>query len=357
MKAFITFIFIGAIIGLGVMLGRGNPAPSASGQAAPEMVSSPVYAGNLPATQATSAVATSPKAQSDTKEPVLAQGGGFSGRLVITMKNGEATEIQSIDVATKEKKVLFSDKTSDQKIQALSQLTPKGDTILMVLGQLGDPAGKLVALKTDGSGQKTTVIEQYVANGSPALSPDQTKMAMVSFANTESNFGFTLSIQDVNGSNRKELVTDENGISNLHFSPDGKQIAFVKGTAITAKEISVVTIATGKVETLYSAKERTVQDLAWGPSGLLTVVTASPEDRTGQTTDVFLVDPKNCSAIQTTKDDETEHAATAAPDGASLAYIKVKTNRVQPGDLTIALPDGKSAAVIGEATDILGWVR
>lgn len=332
------------------MIGRGNVTPPAAsrqltGLATPNFTD----IGSLPQTQSTAAAIPS------TPSPAAQGGGGPTGRLFLLNKNNGMTEVITADIIGKQRKVIYTDKDSARKIQSISNVSANGSTLVMVLGNENDFAGQLVSLKTDGSGQTTVLADNIVATGSIALSPDQAKLALIRFANTEQDFGFTLSVQDLNGANKRDIAQDEQGIGHVAFSPDGKQVAFVAGATATAEAVKVVTLSTGTAETLYTTRGRTVQDFNWGRSGLLTLVTAATDDRTSQKTDVLLIDPKNTTSIRLAEDDATEHAAVSAPDAAGIAFIKVTTNKIQPGEVIMVLPDGKQPVNLGTATDILGW--
>ncbi len=333
MKTFITLIFIGAILMLGLMASRGTP-PVASTTLSPS---------NNPVVVAASGT---PPAQG---------GGGPTGQLFALSQSGKDLEIVSIDVVTKAKKVVFSDKGSTKKIELASNVTSSGDTIVLLLAPPDDPAGQLVALKTDGSGVKTILKENFVTTQPPAISPDRTKLALVRFSNAEPNYGFTLVTTNVDGTNKKNLVTDESGISHLAFSPDGKRIAFIKGAA-GSSEIDAVTVDTAKAEKLYSANEQIVQDFDWSAVGPL-VYSAVSSSLKNQTSEVYALDTETKKVIQVTKNNQSERTPKVAPDATGLAYIQGASDPRQSGDIIVTFPDGSQAITIGVGLQLLGWTK
>lgn len=342
MKTLITIIFLGVIILFGVSVGRENPqsvdqTPTPESQSVSEAESSP----------ATEALAT----------PVAQGGGAPMGEIYYLAQSGTTGEVAAVDVVTKKKRTVFSDKNSKQKIKGVSKIGPTGDSVIIVLGDEFDLSGQLVAVKADGSGQKTVLADQFTSTSSPVISPDQTKLALVSFSNAEPNVGFNLVLMDVDGKNRKSLAKDESGIAQLAFSPDGKQIAFVKGAAATSSEIAVVTIATGKIDVLFSAKDKIIENFDWSSVGLL-AVTAVPADKKGTTqSDVYLIDPKNKSNVQVTKSNAAERSPVIAPDATGVAFIRLKNDPLKPGDIVMTLPNGDQSVTLGSGNQLLGWVR
>lgn len=353
MKPFIFLVFIGAIIGLGVLAARSGGLPATSTTSTSTESASALPNSSLPSIGHTSAPISSASTSAASPSPTV----GLGGQLYTLYEHDGIGEIQLIDIITKEVKTLYSDKDKDLKIQSAAALTPTGDRIFMVLGATGDLGGQLVSLKTDGSGQTTVLNKQFSSTVRPAISPDQKQVASVSFANTEQDFGFSLALSSLDGSGRKILFKDEAGISRPTFTPDGKKILYLVGSANQALNIQSVDLASGQVSTLYSATDRTIQDFSFSPNGMLVVVSASVGDRSAQATDVFITDPKNNSNLRITNDEETEHAALLAPDASGLTYIKVKTNKTQPGDIIVSAPDGTKSGSVGLATGLIGWIK
>ncbi len=347
MKNFITFIFIGCLVGLGILIGRGNPgqsSPAANGQPSPATSS---------ATEATAAGTDSP----------AAQGGAPTGRLYYVTLNQSNREIQRIDIATKNKQTLYSDRDQDKKISS-ARLTRSGDTIVMVLSKADDPAGQLVSISTEGTGKKTVLTDKFLSTTNPEISPDQSKLAFTSFSNAEPNYGFSLMISDIDGQHRKELVRDSSGIAQLAFSPDGKQIAFIKGGAAGNNQIAVVSIESSKVSSLYEFKDKLIEEFDWSPTGIVTITAASKSNTlTGSSnqSEVYLVDPKTKEAVQLTKNNQPERSPRIAPDGSAIAFIQLKTEKTadptKPGEITLATGKGEVITTLGSALNLLGWVK
>lgn len=345
MKNFVTFIFIGALIGLGILVGRGNPGPS----------------NQTPSAEQSSQPSTSDEASTNqSSEPLQGQGGGGpTGRLYAFAANQADHEIVSITVANKDRKVIYSDKGQARKITA-ARITRSGDSVILVLSPNDDPAGQLVSISTKDPSKKTVLAETFLSTTNPEVSPDQSKLAFASFSNADPHYGFTLSISDINGQHRKDLVTDASGISHLSFSPDGKQIAFIKGAAAGSNQIAVVAVDSGKVSTLYDFKDKVIEDFDWSPTGILTITAVGKTNATANQSEVYLIDPKTKAAAQLTKNNQPERSPRIAPDGSGIAFIQLKTEKTtdltKSGDITITTSKGEVITTLGTGLNLLGWV-
>lgn len=345
MKSLISLIFIGAVVGLAIMVGRGTPATPPADQ-----LSSVTPAAN----DQQMAVPTA-------GQTLNGQGGGGpQGRLFILERSGQVTEIFTLNVVTREKKTIVSDKGQAAKIKFAYNVTANGDSIVVLLANDIDPAGQLVAYKTDGSGQKTVLAERFVSTQPPVLSPDQSKLAIISFSNAEPNFGFTLLIMNVDGSGKRELAKDSSGLDQLAFSPDGQRIAFLKGATAKTGEIASVNAAGGQAQTLYKAKNMIIEDFGWSHSGLIAATLAPNDRQQAERNEVYLIDPKNQRELAITRNNLTERSPRLSPSASAVAYLQGKdqNDRLEKGGAVIvALPDGSQAVTIGSGSDILGWVE
>lgn len=336
MKALIYLVFIGAIITLGIMVGRGNPLPQP--------------------TPTTTEVATPQPQLVGSASP--AQGGSApQGRLFFLSQSSGTSEIFSVNIVSKEKKLLLSDKNSKEKIKLASNVTRAGDSIVVLLGSPDDPAGQLVALKTDGSKTKTVLVDNFITTNPPVISPDKSQLALVSFSNAEPDFGFSVVLLSVDGKKKKTLTRDESGITHLAFSPDGKQLAFLKGAA--NNEIALVTLATGEVKTLYTMKDQLIEDYDWSPVGLLALTATPAGKKAANQSEVYLVDPTKKTVVQITKNSLLERSPRIAPDASGISFIEVKDAKdsTGAGEVVVTRPDGTDPANFGKATQLLGWVK
>lgn len=352
MKNFITFIFIGALVGLGLLIGRGTPAPKNSTSENPLSESSLVNEVVSPSTDTSSPSAST--------EP--AQGGSApTGSVFAFSHSGSIGEIYSYDVVSKQKKLIYSDKSAKNKLRLVSPITRDGDTIIAFVSADENMPGQLVSIAADGSNKQSVLIDGFIASESPVVSPDKTRLAMVSFSNAEPNYGFSLNLSDLTGKNKKEIAKNSSGISQLAFSPNGKEIAYLKGAAASTNEITAVNIETGKERTLYKDKELVIEDFDWSPIDILTATMAPTGKKASSQSEVYLIDPKNGKSTRVSKNNLPERTPKIAPDGSGVAYVQSKTDKLDEltklGDIIITYPDGTKPTNLGTATQLLGWTK
>ncbi len=348
MKKLIPYIFIAILAAFGFMISRdaqkqvviASPAPSEENG---------VGGGSLEGSPAATVSGLGQNAEQPT------------GNLIILTKTKGTTEIQRLEISTKKVTTLFSDKDKSKKIVFASPASRDGDTLVALLSEDPNLAGDLVAISLDGSGKSSTLIENFISTNPPVISPDKSKLAMVSFSNAEPNFGFNLVIMDVNGKNQKTLATDSSGISHPAFSPDGKQIAYIQGAEAKTNQIKTVATDGSKNQALFEIKGKIIEDFDWNPLGLLTLSAIDETKKSPGDSEVYIADPKSKELGQITKNNLAERTPKLAPDGNGIAYIQIAgdkaTNLGQLGDLMVSYTDSTNQTKISTASQILGWVK
>lgn len=123
--------------------------------------------------------------------------------------------------------------------------------------------------------QKVVAIAAGAAFHSFTFSPDWKQIAFMR-ANADSSVS-PIIISDVDGGNERVLASSTNPALFLRspdWSPDGKHIAMVSLTAETFQTISIVNVSDGSVSVLPTTKWYVVEQVEWLPdsSGLLAVV-------------------------------------------------------------------------------------
>ncbi len=337
MKSLISLIFIGALIGLGAMVNRGLPTPTAT---------------QSPATDQPSVSVTSPATVTQDWAP--------GGQLFFLTENGSALEIHSLDVTNGKERMIFSDKGKTNGIKLVSRVARSGDSIIAVIGPGSDNRGHLVAIKTDGSGKLTTLVDDFDVTAAPAISPDQTKLAFSRFINTDSVFGFTLNIAGVDGKDEQTLVTNPDGVSSPSFSPDGKQLGFIRGASTKGTELATYDIASKTNGTLYKKDQTIIQDLDWGSVGLVAFTAAPLKRATVGEFDPYLLDPKTNELIKLVDTKLVERSVTVAPDASAVAFLQVPSEKYtpnEPGTIVVSSIDGKQQTQFKQAIELLGWVK
>lgn len=133
---------------------------------------------------------------------------------------------------------------------------PDGRALAFVSSRRGVPGIYLV--NDDGTGLRPLVARGNTGAGYPAFSPDGRLVAYTR--------GKRLLVARADGSHPRTLVRQAGELFEPTWSPDGKRIAFVRDTPDMRVFVSVVSVATGGVRRLTTAKEWAASP-AWAPNG------------------------------------------------------------------------------------------
>jgi TolB protein len=185
-------------------------------------------------------------------------------------------------------------------------------------------AGEIYLVGADGSGLvQLTHSAPGVYNFQPAISPDGLRVAFASRASGDSG----IKVVGIDGVELQTL-TDNPFLSYSEpaWSPDGSQIAFVRGFDPTAEgvanhttcgfEILIVNVNDGRVTNLTQGASGT--DPSWSPDG---TQIAFASDRDGSNGfDIYSMAPDGTNVKQLTTDAGNEAEPAWSPDGKRIAY-------------------------------------
>lgn len=139
--------------------------------------------------------------------------------------------------STSDQKLIFTDKDENEKIIYTPGMS-NNNTIIAVMASPDQTfGGTLYSLSTDGSGQKTKLIDKFSTSQAPSISQDGTKIAYIHFSNAEFEYGFSLYVSDLNGKNQTKIDTDPSSISNFIFNTDSSAILYLKNNKIYSTTI------------------------------------------------------------------------------------------------------------------------
>jgi Tol biopolymer transport system component len=313
MKQFITFIFVGTLILLGVLVSR-----------------------NVSDTP-TSTLSSSPS-------PIAQGGGAPTGTLFATQFNRTGTIIQKIDILTKERVTVFSDRDKTSHIQKLSSVSRDGQTILAVMNDETQQNNTLVSIAMDGSNTQTTLVKDFPQIDSLVLSPDNKTIAYTAYSEDSAKPGVQLNTMSVTGSDKKTLLTVPTTIQFPIFSSDSQSIAYIRGKDGEGYEVVRRTLATGAEAILYTSVQRITQ-FDWSSIGLMLVGTGAEES-----SDLRLLDPRSNTTQPVTAENVVAGSARIAPDASGIAYQT-------PTDLIVIDANNQQQIQYDGITKSLGWTR
>jgi serine/threonine protein kinase/Tol biopolymer transport system component len=198
-----------------------------------------------------------------------------------------------------------------------------------------------------------------------SLSPDGSQIAFSSRGDRGDNWDIWLKI--VGGAEARRLTTDPAADDFPTWSPDGKQIAFVR-TAPGASSGPVYVVSP------LGGPERRLSDFptegrpSWSPDGRWLAAAHAEGDATPQPTGIFLfpADGGESRPLTLPKPPAFDRDAAFSPDGGALAYASCKGGRGAPACQVHVLPLDRQGRPRGTArrlsgqrflSDGLAWTR
>lgn len=332
-RKFINFLFVIAVVGLAAIAFKGLPSTSPS-------TGETSNASDAPSLRIETT--TSPTASTATPTKT-------TNEVVILESTRGISKLVSINTETKVRTTLYTDADESIKIKQVGNLTADGSQALVLMG---DPAqdfgGGLYTIALDGSGTKTLLIDQFASPWPPVYSPDGNKIAYVFFSNAERESGFFLVVANRDGSNKRELVREDQAITQPVFSPDGTEIGYFRtGSDSGSGSIMGVKITGGEPRELATYTGRVPYDLAWGKGTLLAFV-----DGTGDAASLYEIATNGQDPTQLTTPTGAESRPVYAPDGTQLAF---GSSAGGSSSITLYTRETSQSVNLGSGSVVLGW--
>lgn len=267
--------------------------------------SSQINAGSFLGGSATPTVSAAPSTPPPSPETVF-----------VFVQSGQDHEIVALSSQSGGKQIIYNDHSQSEKLKQIGNLTADGKQIVAILSSTAlTDSGALVTISTDGKGTVTTLLAQFNTASAPVISPDGTKIAFISFNNSETAYGFDLYLMDSNGQHQTDLVHDTQSISQPVFSADGKEIAYVRQLNPSGSSIMTVPITGGTPKQVFELADQSLYDLAWGAGNNFAFV-----DGLGDQTNLLELFSGSVSAEQIATGLGRYGQPVFAPDGKTLSY-------------------------------------
>lgn len=186
-----------------------------------------------------------------------------------------------------EKKLIYTD--SDEKLKTLKALGLSQGQILIYEGDPLQPEyGKISSLSLDGRAEKKIINNDFFSTSLPTLSPDGQKITSLSFSNAEADFGFTLFVQNLDGSNRQIIQKAETNFISPAFNHDQDKLAYIINQGEVGSLIEISDLKAGNIEPVHTAKD-IVTDLAWQNDNLIASI-SPPGVATANSAELWKID-------------------------------------------------------------------
>lgn len=281
------------------------------------------------------------------------------GLLVFASKEAEVTSIFTYNLETKVKNKIFTDADESLKIKRLSNVTADGQNFLALLGEAGDqPTATAYLISTNGKGTLKKLVDGLTTFSSPVVSTDGKQIAYVTFSNAEKDYGFSLNLSNLDGSNKKTLLRDPTGLSFPYFSPDGKNLAVVKNTD-TGSEIVVINLATATTKTILESSGNQISALSWSKFGFVFIQIPKKEGGVNLS-EVYTCKEDGKDLKKLTSNNTAENYPFTSLDGSKVAFVVQafeKETLKESTKATVNLADisGQNVQKLTEGDIILGW--
>jgi len=295
----------------------------------------------------------SPSGSSNESEsPNLDVGDGQEGGNLLYVTLGAATEIWQMDQDGKTKK-LYTDADETFKIKKLSNLAPKTFEVLAVVSK-DNSSSRLVAINLDDAKQK--VLKELFPNPlNLSISPDGEWFTYTKFSNVEDQYGYTLFLEQKNGSKIEEVANSASEIIFPGWDSSSKTIYYGK-TSGTNTEIIGYNIESKKSSTIFSREEIVDWISLAGSDKLVLSERKIGEDSTGEI-DSIDADGQNLKTL--VKFDGGKAAYAYLSNNQSLAYLvaqyKNKIDATTQGQIYILDTRNSVKSGVRKGVQILGW--
>lgn len=304
-----------------------------------------------------------PKTSESTPQITLqpAQPAAQPFKLVALQAEDGTSKIVQLDQDAGNPKTLYNDKNDQEKLKAVAGLKNDGSVLYLVVARPQEEfKGKLVEISTDGKANTKTLREEITFLTPPVVSPVGDKLALTSFNNEEKDFGFSVSLENLDGSDKKTVYKSAETISIVDFSSDGAKLALVKSSPSGGSQLVVVDLAAGTNHGVYSTPN-TIMSADYETSQIVLSQAPTGKNKANEA-ELYRTDPDGKNVTKLTGNTAAESQLVLTPDGKAAAYLQVSyaDGLATPGvtgNLVVFDLDKKTELLIGKGTGVVGWLR
>lgn len=193
----------------------------------------------------------------------------------------------------------------------------------------------------------------------PAISSDGQRVAMISFNNAETNFGFTLEKLELNSGQKTTVAESKLAISLPQWNFHGTRIVYVEGSSVDQVGQKIILHDFQSSTDLYQAPtNQVITDLAWVGDQKL-AFTLEPLVNNGYNEARVMLLNINTKTYRVLIDRPgKERSLAGSPDGQWLAMIAGKMENGQAttqGDVAVVDLSTGDYYTLGKAQEVIGW--
>ena len=242
----------------------------------------------------------------------------------------------------------------------IARLTSTGKAAVAAIS----PDGKFVVHVVDDAGQQSLWMRQVSTSSNVQVNPPADIDYLGLTFSRDGNYlyyvawdkknPFTLYQMAVLGGTSRKLIADID--SNVTFSPDGKQFAFVRGSPAEGKVLLLVANADGTAERTIATRPiapGTFGDPAWSPDGRTIIYPAESIDANGWTLEQVQVENGSVKPISPQRWWEPDYLKWL-PDGSGLMFT-ARESVAGPSQIWyLSYPGGEAHRITHDLNDYIG---
>lgn len=137
-----------------------------------------------------------------------------TGYLYVITGENSSKQIVSINLNDSSQRVIYTD--SDEKMKLISGIgVEQKNVIVLEAENKQSESGRLTTVSTDKKATKVTLQEEININTKPMYDKVAGQLLLIDFSPAERDFGFIVSTQKLDGTSRRTILKNLNGISGL----------------------------------------------------------------------------------------------------------------------------------------------
>lgn len=273
-------------------------------------------------------------------------------KLLIFQKKDDSNEISSYDLALKERKVIFSDIDSEQKIERIGNYAYFSNEVLIFVGT---STGKLAVVGADGN--MADISDNILKPEVMAISPDGQLVAYV-LPSVEKDGSYNLYQISRKGINKRQLLANTPPINEISYDKNSEKIGILQTLIDKKSQISVLNTNSLQLDKIYTT-DNPISTIFYHQNGRIIFSEGSDAKMTAGTIYSIFDNGADKKKILQTKKGFPYSAATSS-DFLDTAYVlKEFTDKVDgnlPGEATIVAVGDNMENKIGTGNIILGWL-
>lgn len=279
----------------------------------------------------------------------------YIGKIVYLQKSSGVNNI-CVQESKNDKKIVYTDKDEELKIKSVKSITSNGKVLAVLAPNDQLFGGKLYLIPIDGSGKKELLVDEFASPQTPVISSNAKSIAYILFSNIEEDFGFSLNSMNVSGKNKLQIDHDDSLISYPAWSPDSKNIAYIKGNNPNMKVFVSDDNGTERTEVYSIASDKKISGLSWSNQNIIILTLVGLKD--SNNSEIISADVNSKKTISLLKDRNNSLSDALLIDEKKENFIYLQSNNSQQDNNNLNIGNRRNdSSFINTANSIIGWIE